>query len=103
MTLALARARAAFADIHAFLGWFDISFGACHKPVRFSTGPHSRYTHWKQTVFYTRDMLTVSEDDEVKGMLSCAPNASNNRDLDIVIDYELEGSTPTKGQMVYKM
>lgn len=34
-------------DIHAFLAWFDISFSACHKPVKFSTGPHSQYTHWK--------------------------------------------------------
>jgi protein arginine N-methyltransferase 1 len=35
------------ADIHAFLGWFDCSFDACHKPVKFSTGPHAKYTHWK--------------------------------------------------------
>lgn len=34
-------------DIHAFLGWFDCSFDACHKPVKFSTGPHAKYTHWK--------------------------------------------------------
>ena len=48
------------ADIHAFLGWFDISFSACHKPINFSTGPQAKYTHWKQTVFYTPDTLTVS-------------------------------------------
>ena len=29
------------ADIHAFLGWFDISFSCCHKPIQFSTGPHA--------------------------------------------------------------
>lgn len=34
--------------IHAFLCYFDIDFTACHKPVRFSTGPHAHYTHWKQ-------------------------------------------------------
>ncbi|PWN51502.1 S-adenosyl-L-methionine-dependent methyltransferase [Violaceomyces palustris] len=89
--------------VHAFLGWFDISFEACHKPVRFSTGPHSRYTHWKQTVFYTKEMLTVSSGDVITGKLSCAPNTKNNRDLDIVIDYEVKGSSSDKGQMVYKM
>lgn len=65
-------------DIHAFLGWFDCSFDACHKPVKFSTGPHAKYTHWKvghctpwdffirltgknqQTVFYTQEPLTVN-------------------------------------------
>lgn len=35
--------------IHAFLGWFDVSFRACHKAVSFSTGPHAKYTHWKRT------------------------------------------------------
>jgi hypothetical protein len=32
-------------DVHALLGWFDVSFRACHKPVSFSTGPHAKYTH----------------------------------------------------------
>ena len=36
--------------IHAFLAYFDITFAACHKPVRFSTGPHAKYTHWKQVI-----------------------------------------------------
>lgn len=45
--------------VHAFLAWFDIEFSACHKPIKFSTGPFSRYTHWKQTVFYTHKDLTV--------------------------------------------
>ena len=37
----------AFADVHAFLAWFDISFDCTHKMVSFSTGPHAKYTHWK--------------------------------------------------------
>ena len=47
------------ADVHALLAWFDVSFSACHKPVSFSTGPHAKYTHWKQTVFYTGEALAV--------------------------------------------
>ena len=39
-------------DIHAFLAWFDISFECTHKKVRFSTGPHSPYTHWKSVLPY---------------------------------------------------
>lgn len=35
-------------DVHAILGWFDVSFRACHKSVSFSTGPHAKYTHWKR-------------------------------------------------------
>ncbi|MCO5603752.1 hypothetical protein L7F22_057904 [Adiantum nelumboides] len=89
--------------VHAFLGWFDISFEACHKPVKFSTGPHSRYTHWKQTVFYVPEMLTLSVGDEIKGRLSCAPNARNNRDLDITIEYESTGKAAMRSKMDYKM
>ncbi len=34
--------------IHAFVSYFDIAFTASHTPLTFSTGPASRYTHWKQ-------------------------------------------------------
>lgn len=73
--------------IHAFLGYFDITFSACHKPVFFSTGPADRYTHWKQTVFYLQNDLMVNEGDVIAGRLSCKPNGNNPRDLDISIDY----------------
>lgn len=76
--------------IHAIIAWFDIDFTACHKPIRFSTGPHTKYTHWKQTVFYLRDVLTVEEGETVLGYLDNKPNAKNKRDLDIKISYTLE-------------
>jgi len=74
--------------IHAFLAWFDISFECTHKKVKFSTGPHAQYTHWKQTVFYTPNAITVNKGDMVEGHLTCAPNARNNRDLDITLAYK---------------
>lgn len=46
--------------VHALVGFFDVNFQACHKPISFSTGPAARATHWKQTVFYLEDTLTVS-------------------------------------------
>ena len=92
--------------IHALIAWFDIEFTACHKAVRFSTGPHAKYTHWKQTVFYLREVVTVSEDEVVRGMLKCRPNSKKPRDLDIEIEYELETEDPSrasKGSCTYKM
>ncbi|TIC12187.1 hypothetical protein E3Q14_01865 [Wallemia mellicola] len=54
--------------IHAFLGWFDCSFPTPNgKPVRFSTGPHAKYTHWKQTVFYTKNTISVYEGQQIEG------------------------------------
>ena len=35
--------------IHALISWFDVRFTQCHKPISFSTGPHVKYTSWKQT------------------------------------------------------
>ncbi|RHZ59969.1 hypothetical protein Glove_360g157 [Diversispora epigaea] len=77
--------------IHAFIAWFDIIFSACHKPIKFSTGPQVKYTHWKQTVFYTTDAITIKKGESIVGKLSCAPNKRNNRDLDIEIFYEFSG------------
>lgn len=92
--------------IHALIAWFDIDFTACHKPIRFSTGPHTKYTHWKQTVFYLREVLTVEEGESVEGTLTNKPNATHKRDLDIKIDYQLDTSDQTRfaqGSCDYRM
>lgn len=92
--------------IHALIAWFDIDFGACHKPIRFSTGPHTKYTHWKQTVFYLREVLTVEEGEVLSGFLTNRPNNKNKRDLDIKIDYELDTGDQSRyaaGSCEYKM
>lgn len=92
--------------VHALVAWFDIDFTACHVPIRFSTGPHTKYTHWKQTVFYFRDVLTLQQGEEVQCNLEVRPNDKNRRDLDIKIQYQLD--TPdnvrnAKGECEYKM
>lgn len=92
--------------IHALIAWFDIEFTACHKPIRFSTGPHTKYTHWKQTVFYLREVLTVEEGETLYGELENRPNSRNKRDLDIKIAYELDCSDTSreaKGRCAYRM
>jgi len=92
--------------IHALVAWFDIEFSGSHKPVRFSTGPHTKYTHWKQTVFYLADVLTVEAGERVTGQLGCRPNDRNRRDLDISIDYKLETEDQGRtadGHCEYKM
>jgi type I protein arginine methyltransferase len=92
--------------VHALVAWFDIDFTACHKPIRFSTGPHTKYTHWKQTVFYLREVLTVQQGEEVACTLVVKPNEKNRRDLDIRVDYALETediSRQAQGSCTYKM
>jgi len=92
--------------VHALIAWFDIDFTACHKPIRFSTGPHTKYTHWKQTVFYLREVLTVEQGEQIVGVLTNKPNDKNKRDLDITISYKLATDDPnrtTSGSCEYKM
>ncbi|KAJ5908993.1 hypothetical protein N7495_001675 [Penicillium taxi] len=92
--------------IHAVIAWFDIDFSACHKVVNFSTGPHAKYTHWKQTVFYLPDVLTIEDGEKVTGVISNRPNNKNKRDLDIDISYQFEASDSNraaKGKCSYRM
>ncbi|QUC18131.1 uncharacterized protein UV8b_02372 [Ustilaginoidea virens] len=92
--------------IHALVSWFDIDFTACHKPIRFSTGPHTKYTHWKQTVFYFKEVLTVETGDEISCNLQVKPNAKNRRDLDIDIQYDFQSDNATRscsGASTYHM
>uniref|UniRef100_A0A8C2D654 type I protein arginine methyltransferase n=1 Tax=Cyprinus carpio TaxID=7962 RepID=A0A8C2D654_CYPCA len=77
--------------IHALVTYFNIEFTRCHKRTGFSTGPESPYTHWKQTVFYLDDYLTVKTGEEIFGTISMKPNVKNNRDLDFTVDLDFKG------------
>ncbi len=91
--------------VHAFVTYFNIEFSACHKKIGFSTckpfltdsilkkwlndnfncslfilkftAPDSPYTHWKQTIFYFKDYLTVKRGEEIFGVFTCTPNNRN--------------------------
>ncbi|GJP61967.1 hypothetical protein CLOP_g19084 [Closterium sp. NIES-67] len=77
--------------VHALVAYFDVGFTKCHKPVGFSTGPKSRSTHWKQTVLYLEDTLTMCQGEAVTGTMQVKPNAKNPRDLDISVTYSFDG------------
>ncbi|XP_064360593.1 protein arginine N-methyltransferase 1 isoform X3 [Dromaius novaehollandiae] len=77
--------------VHALVAYFNIEFTRCHKRTGFSTSPESPYTHWKQTVFYMEDYLTVKTGEELFGTITMKPNAKNNRDLDFTIDLDFKG------------
>jgi len=77
--------------VHAFVVFFTVEFSACHKRTGFSTGPESRYTHWKQTVFYLKDSLTIKNGELINGDFKIEQNKRNKRDLDISLNYQFEG------------
>lgn len=47
-------------SITALVGYFDVFFDL-PQPVSFSTGPHAKSTHWKQTVFLLEEPITVKQ------------------------------------------
>ncbi|XP_077210863.1 protein arginine N-methyltransferase 1-like [Tasmannia lanceolata] len=77
--------------IHALVAYFDVAFTKCHKMTGFSTEPKSRVTHWKQTVLYLEDVLTICEGESLVGSMTVAPNKNNPRDVDILLKYSLNG------------
>lgn len=77
--------------VQALVTYFNIEFTKCHKRIGFSTSPEATYTHWKQTVFYLDDYLTVKKGEEINGTFKMKPNDRNKRDLDFNIEIEFKG------------
>ncbi|EPS59604.1 hypothetical protein M569_15200, partial [Genlisea aurea] len=77
--------------IHALVAYFDVSFTKCHKLMGFSTGPKSRATHWKQTVLYLEDVVSICKGEVLTGSMSVSPNKKNPRDVDIILKYSMNG------------
>ena len=69
----------------------QVTFSACHTPIWFSTGPMDNYTHWKQTVFYLENPLTLCEGDTIEGTIAAKPNERNHRDIDVELTYQHSG------------
>lgn len=90
---------------HALVVYFDTDFArGLHKPVTFSTGPESNYTHWKQTVFYLPDVIMGCRGEKLTGTLKTKQNTENKRDLDITLEYKFNGKRlTTKNTAFYRL
>ncbi|XP_063367248.1 protein arginine N-methyltransferase 1 [Cydia amplana] len=77
--------------IQALVTFFNVEFTKSHKRLGFSTAPEAPYTHWKQTVFYFDEYMTVKKQEEITGTFSMRQNARNNRDLDFEIEIDFKG------------
>jgi len=89
---------------HALISFFEVEFTKCNQRTGFSTGPHCKRTHWKQTLFYLSQDLVVSHGTEMDISLSVSRNAQNKRSLVINIEVSYQGSqeNPTQ-KRVYIM
>jgi protein arginine N-methyltransferase 1 len=90
--------------IHALVVWFAVDFTKCHRPIRLPTSPESDYTHWKQTVFYLDQYISIKRGEMLHGTFACSPGKVNNRDLDFELSIDFNGKTSrVKSTQKYKM
>ncbi|KAF2368865.1 S-adenosyl-L-methionine-dependent methyltransferase [Trinorchestia longiramus] len=66
----------------AFAGYFDTHFDLPHV-VSFSTGPHAKTTHWKQTVFLLPEPLNVTEGEVLNVSISVKRHPHDVRALEV--------------------
>ena len=77
-------------------GYFDTFFddARLQNPVSFSTGPQSRPTHWKQTLFYLNETVQLTKGQTVKGNIAVSRPSKDIRALRVKI--ALDGKKPQK-------
>lgn len=76
---------------HALVAYFNCEFSKTHTKIKFSTGPKSEYTHWKQTVFYLKAPVTLCKGEKMTGTIDVRRNQKNKRDLDITLESKAVG------------
>jgi len=79
--------------IHALVAWWDCDFSELKNPVRLSTSPEEKSTHWKQVVFYLDSNLSLDVDDVIHGSVANRKSLTNFRELDIKISTHLNSNT----------
>lgn len=77
-------------NVHAMVFWFDTAFSNLDNPVTLTTSPHSKYTHWKQSVLYLEKPLRVHMGEVVYGSLAVRQDRTNFRELNIKMSFHLE-------------
>jgi type I protein arginine methyltransferase len=76
--------------VHGIVAWFDTPFSRLTRPNLLSTSPFKKYTHWKQTVFYTEQDIDVRQGDTIFGSIAVRQSKTNFRELDIKISYHID-------------
>ena len=90
--------------IHALVAWWDCDFSELQNPIRLSTSPDEKYTHWKQVVFYLENDLQVDVDDVIQGSIANRKSLTNFRELDIKISYHINSNKMKRDQVsLYKL
>ena len=75
-------------ELTGICGYFDIFFDLPDLSVMFSTGPHVKPTHWKQTIFFFPEKLPVKENSSLNCSITCKRMKTDARSLKISLTVE---------------
>jgi len=90
--------------VYALVGWFDVFFERLKSPVRFTTSPFSKKTHWRQTVFYLPEPIKAKEGGILSGVIGVSKNTKNPRHINVKIKFEYEDNeTKVEASKMYKL
>jgi len=74
------------AQVHGFVGYFDVVFKGTDKTIKLTTSPQSEATHWRQCLFFFDDPFPVEQDTQITGTLTIQPHEESNRALLVTIN-----------------
>lgn len=86
-----------------FVAWFTVRFCSTDKgkdQVELSTAPNCQPTHWKQSVMYLEDTVSVEQGSKIEGTIQLSPNSRNSRFLDAELIFAVDGK-PQKSHMYH--
>jgi len=74
------------ANVHGFVGYFDVIFKGTDKTIKLSTSPQSGITHWRQCLFFFDDPFSVEQDTIITGHITIQPHEESKRALLVAIN-----------------
>jgi len=90
--------------IYALVCWFDIFFEKLKNPVKFTTSPYSRKTHWKQIVMYLSEPIPAKQNGILSGVIAVSKAENNPRHINIKITYEYKDNEKNiKNSKMYRL
>eukprot|EP00826_Nyctotherus_ovalis_P027767 TRINITY_DN2172_c0_g1_i9.p1 TRINITY_DN2172_c0_g1~~TRINITY_DN2172_c0_g1_i9.p1 ORF type:complete len:387 (-),score=117.97 TRINITY_DN2172_c0_g1_i9:153-1313(-) len=90
--------------VYALVGWFDVFFDRLKSPVKFTTSPYSRKTHWRQTVFYLPEPIKAKKGGVLSGVIGVTKDTKNHRHINVKIKFEYaDEEKRVEGSKMYKL
>eukprot|EP00826_Nyctotherus_ovalis_P015362 TRINITY_DN1435_c0_g1_i1.p1 TRINITY_DN1435_c0_g1~~TRINITY_DN1435_c0_g1_i1.p1 ORF type:complete len:227 (+),score=58.91 TRINITY_DN1435_c0_g1_i1:619-1299(+) len=73
--------------VHGLVAWFEAEFTGLKEPIKLTTSPYNKGTHWRQTIFYLGEEINANAENVLHGSIAVRKSLKDHRSLDIKISY----------------